>query len=102
MDVDESILCLLCTYKVVSLISQVCQEYYFTVIALKFLQEKFLYLIDLLHHFQEDHMISYLPLSHIAAQMMDIHAQLSTGLTMHFAQPDALKGSLLNTLKACD
>lgn len=47
-------------------------------------------------------MISYLPLSHIAAQMMDIHAQLSTGLTMHFAQPDALKGSLKDTLKACD
>ena len=44
-------------------------------------------------------MISYLPLSHIAAQMMDIHAQLSTGLTIHFAQPDALKGSLRDTLK---
>ena len=53
-------------------------------------------------HFQADHMISYLPLSHIAAQMMDIHAQLSTGLTIHFAQPDALKGSLKDTLKACD
>ena len=52
-------------------------------------------------HFQVDHMISYLPLSHIAAQMMDIHAQLSTGLTIHFAQPDALKGSLKDTLKAC-
>ena len=47
-------------------------------------------------------MISYLPLSHIAAQMMDIHSQLSTGLTIHFAQPDALKGSLKDTLKACD
>ncbi len=72
----------------------------------------------------EDHMISYLPLSHIAAQMMvgiracipfkesqwklflyccryfqDIHAPLHTGLTIHFAQPDALKGSLAQTLK---
>ena len=47
-------------------------------------------------------MISYLPLSHIAAQMMDIHAQLSTGLTIHFAQPDAMKGSLKDTIKACD
>ena len=47
-------------------------------------------------------MISYLPLSHIAALMMDIHAQLNTGLTVHFAQPDALKGSLKDTLKACD
>ena len=48
MEVDELILCLLCT---VSLISQVCQEYFFTVIALKFLQEKCLHLIDLLHPF---------------------------------------------------
>ncbi len=68
----------------------------------------------------EDHMISYLPLSHIAAQMMvsfvftlpfskpltivsyryqDIHAPLHTGMTIHFAQPDALKGSLAQTLK---
>ena len=44
-------------------------------------------------------MISYLPLSHVAAQMMDIHAGLHTGLTIHFAQPDALKGSLPTTLK---
>ena len=44
-------------------------------------------------------MISYLPLSHVAAQMMDIHAALQTGLTVHFAQPDALKGSLAVTLK---
>ncbi len=44
-------------------------------------------------------MISYLPLSHVAAQMMDIHAALHTGLTIHFAQPDALKGSLAVTLK---
>lgn len=48
---------------------------------------------------QTDHMISYLPLSHIAAQMMDIHAPLHTGLTIHFAQPDAMKGSLAITLK---
>ena len=47
-------------------------------------------------------MISYLPLSHVAAMMMDIHSQLCTGLTIHFAQPDALKGSLRQTLQACD
>lgn len=29
----------------------------------------------------------------------DVHAPLHTGLTIHFAQPDALKGSLLQTLK---
>ena len=50
---------------------------------------------------QSDHMISYLPLSHVAAQMMDIHAPLHTGLTIHFAQPDAMKGSLAVTLKVC-
>ena len=66
-------------------------------------------------------MISYLPLSHIAAQMMvrnfevgillvfylsvcnnrlqDINAPLHCGLTIHFARPDALKGTLLETLK---
>lgn len=49
---------------------------------------------------EDDHMVSYLPLSHIAAQMMDINAPLHTGLTVHFARPDALKGTLLDTLKA--
>lgn len=44
-------------------------------------------------------MISYLPLSHVAAQMLDIHAPLHSGHTIHFAQPDALKGSLIETLK---
>jgi long-chain-fatty-acid--CoA ligase ACSBG len=44
-------------------------------------------------------MISYLPLSHIAAQIVDIHGPLMLGCTIHFAQPDALKGSLSVTLK---
>jgi len=46
-----------------------------------------------------DHMISYLPLSHIAAQMLDLYCPLATGLQLWFAQPDALKGSLGATLK---
>lgn len=46
-----------------------------------------------------DHMISYLPLSHIAAQMLDMHMPLKTGTQIYFAQPDALKGSLGATLK---
>jgi long-chain-fatty-acid--CoA ligase ACSBG len=46
-----------------------------------------------------DHMISYLPLSHIAAQMLDLHMPLKTGTQIYFAQPDALKGSLGATLK---
>jgi long-chain-fatty-acid--CoA ligase ACSBG len=46
-----------------------------------------------------DNMISYLPLSHIAAQMLDMHCPMMTGLQIWFAQPDALRGSLGVTLK---
>lgn len=44
--------------------------------------------------------VSYLPLSHIAAQMIDIQYPLYSGTCTYFAQPDALKGSLTVTLKA--
>lgn len=47
----------------------------------------------------QEHVVSYLPLSHIAAQMLDIAAPLCHGGCVWFAQPDALKGSLLATLK---
>ncbi|XP_077462947.1 long-chain-fatty-acid--CoA ligase ACSBG2 isoform X2 [Stigmatopora argus] len=43
--------------------------------------------------------VSYLPLSHIAAQMVDIWLTMRVGGVTHFADPDALKGSLVNTLK---
>uniref|UniRef100_A0A7S2Y6D0 AMP-dependent synthetase/ligase domain-containing protein n=1 Tax=Entomoneis paludosa TaxID=265537 RepID=A0A7S2Y6D0_9STRA len=46
-----------------------------------------------------DAMISYLPLSHIAAQMLDLHTPLESGCQIYFAQPDALKGSIGTTLK---
>eukprot|EP00457_Paulinella_chromatophora_P001618 gb/GEZN01001620.1/.p1 GENE.gb/GEZN01001620.1/~~gb/GEZN01001620.1/.p1 ORF type:complete len:813 (-),score=86.22 gb/GEZN01001620.1/:290-2728(-) len=58
------------------------------------------------HDAQGEHVISYLPLSHIAAQTIDIHFQLITGamrggkVTVHFAKADAMKGSLLATLQA--
>ena len=47
----------------------------------------------------DDHIISYLPLSHIAAQMLDMYCPMATGAQVWFAQPDALRGSLGNTLK---
>lgn len=47
----------------------------------------------------EDRIISYLPLSHIAAQLIDIHCMMNLGGSVYFAQPDALKGSLTVTLK---
>jgi long-chain-fatty-acid--CoA ligase ACSBG len=46
-----------------------------------------------------DRIASYLPLSHIAGQLIDIHAPMYLGATTYFCQPDALKGSLTNTLK---
>jgi len=46
-----------------------------------------------------DCMISYLPLSHIAAQMLDMHCPMATGVQIWFAQADALRGSLGATLK---
>jgi long-chain-fatty-acid--CoA ligase ACSBG len=47
----------------------------------------------------EDRAVSYLPLSHIAAQLIDIHCIMLLGGSAWFAQPDALKGSLTATLK---
>ena len=48
----------------------------------------------------EEILVSYLPLNHIAALEVDIYTAMHTGGTVYFAQPDALKGSLLKTLKA--
>lgn len=46
-----------------------------------------------------DRVVSYLPLSHIAAQLVDIYAMIQLGASTHFCQPDALKGSLTTTMK---
>lgn len=43
--------------------------------------------------------LSYLPLSHIAGSLTDIYGAMACAATVYFAQPDALRGSLLGTLK---
>jgi len=52
--------------------------------------------IDMSH---KDRGISYLPLSHIAAQLIDVHLPMCLGSPVYFCQPDALKGSLTATMK---
>lgn len=44
-------------------------------------------------------LISYLPLSHVAGQMVDIFLALTFACTVYFADKDALKGTLVKTLQ---
>lgn len=44
-------------------------------------------------------LVSYLPLSHVAAQIVDIYIVMMVGGTIYFADKNALKGSLVNTLQ---
>ncbi|NXU52153.1 ACBG2 ligase, partial [Turnix velox] len=48
---------------------------------------------------KQELVVSYLPLSHIAAQMCDIWSAMAFGAQVFFAQPDALKGTLVDTLR---
>ena len=58
-------------------------------------------LVDLLGDLSHlDRLVSYLPLSHVAAQLLDVYCAVTIGASVHFAQPDALKGSLVATLRA--
>ncbi|XP_037398728.1 long-chain-fatty-acid--CoA ligase ACSBG1 isoform X2 [Pygocentrus nattereri] len=48
---------------------------------------------------KQESLVSYLPLSHIAAQIYDLWTGIQWGELVYFAQPDALKGSLVGTLR---
>jgi len=45
---------------------------------------------------KSERIISYLPLNHIAAQMMDIYMSQATGSTLYFADKKSLRGSILD------
>jgi len=51
---------------------------------------------------ESDVVVSYLPLSHIAASCIDLFQSVYCGGRVHFADADALKGSLKNTLLAAN
>jgi long-chain-fatty-acid--CoA ligase ACSBG len=46
----------------------------------------------------KESLVSYLPLSHVAGQMVDIFLPISIAGTVYFADRDALKGTLVKTL----
>jgi len=51
-----------------------------------------------IYQLNNERVVSYLPLSHIAASMIDIFCHIYHQGTIFFAKPDALRGSLKDTL----
>ena len=47
----------------------------------------------------EDRFISFLPMNHIAAQFVDTMIPIVNRVTMYLARPDALKGTIVATLR---
>ena len=45
-----------------------------------------------------ERIVSYLPLSHVAGQISDIVNNITNKACIYFARPDALQGSLVETL----
>ncbi|PHJ15636.1 very long-chain acyl [Cystoisospora suis] len=46
------------------------------------------------------HLVSFLPLSHVAAQLVDLYMPVTMGCCAYFARPDSLQGTLIETVKA--
>lgn len=47
----------------------------------------------------KERVVSFLPLSHVAAQIIDIVSSLYLGMEVHFADASALQGTIIETLK---
>ena len=47
----------------------------------------------------DERVVSYLPLSHVAAQSIDLLGAVTSGTKVYFARPDALQGTLVETMK---
>lgn len=47
----------------------------------------------------KEKIVSFLPLSHVAAQIIDVVSSLYLGMQIYFAEPTALQGTIIDTLK---
>jgi long-chain-fatty-acid--CoA ligase ACSBG len=47
---------------------------------------------------EEERIVSYLPLSHVAGLVLDVISHVEMGHKLYFAKPDALQGTLVQTL----
>ena len=48
------------------------------------------------YNFKQERLLSYLPLSHVAACLIDCYMTMSVGSEIHFADSGALKGTLVS------
>lgn len=55
--------------------------------------------LKLLYNFEDNKCLSFLPLSHVAAMMSDLVYTVLQGSQVFFAKPDALQGTLVESLQ---